>query len=66
MTLATALLFCAVALAAIATPGPTMLLALSNGSRIGVRRALPGMAGAMLSDFVLVGAVSLGLGTLLA
>jgi len=66
MTLATALMFCVVALAAIATPGPTMLLALNNGSRLGVRRALPGMAGAMLSDFVLVGAVAAGLGALLA
>ncbi|WP_208507893.1 LysE family translocator [Variovorax paradoxus] len=66
MTLTTALLFCIVALAAIATPGPTVLLALSNGSRRGVRGALPGMFGAMLSDFVLVGAVALGLGALLA
>ncbi|MCU4118856.1 LysE family translocator [Variovorax sp. N23] len=66
MTLATALLFCIVALAAIATPGPTMLLALTNGSRHGVRRSLPGMAGAMCSDVVLVGAVALGLGALLA
>jgi threonine/homoserine/homoserine lactone efflux protein len=66
MTLATALLFSIVALAAIATPGPTVLLALSNGSRRGVRGALPGMLGAVLSDFVLVGAVALGLGALLA
>lgn len=66
MTLATALLFALVAFAAIATPGPTVLLALSNGSRHGVRRALPGMLGAVLSDFVLVGAVALGLGALLA
>jgi len=66
MTLATALLFAIVAFAAIATPGPTVLLALSNGSRHGVRRALPGMLGAVLSDFVLVGAVALGLGALLA
>lgn len=66
MTLATALLFSIVALAAIATPGPTVLLALSNGSRRGVRGALPGIAGAVLSDFVLVGAVALGLGALLA
>jgi threonine/homoserine/homoserine lactone efflux protein len=66
MTLATALLFAVVAFAAIATPGPTVLLALSNGSRHGVRRALPGMLGAVLSDFVLVGAVALGLGALLA
>jgi threonine/homoserine/homoserine lactone efflux protein len=55
-----------VALAAIATPGPTVLLALSNGSRRGVRGALPGILGAVLSDFVLVGAVALGLGALLA
>lgn len=66
MTLTTALLFSIVALAAIATPGPTVLLALSNGSRRGVRGALPGMFGAMLSDFVLVGAVALGMGALLA
>lgn len=66
MTLTTLLLFSAVALVAIVTPGPTMLLALANGSRYGVRRALPGMAGAVASDFVLVGAVALGLGALLA
>ncbi|MDQ0026537.1 threonine/homoserine/homoserine lactone efflux protein [Variovorax paradoxus] len=66
MTFATALLFSIVALAAIATPGPTVLLALSNGSRRGVRGAMPGILGAVLSDFVLVGAVALGLGTLLA
>jgi len=59
-------LFALVALVAIATPGPTVLLALSNGSRFGVRRSLPGMLGAVLSDFVLVGAVALGLGALLA
>ena len=59
-------LFAVVALVAIATPGPTVLLALSNGSRFGVRRSLPGMLGAVLSDFVLVGAVALGLGALLA
>ncbi len=66
MTLTTALLFSIVALAAIATPGPTVLLALNNGTRHGVRGALPGMAGAALSDLVLVGAVALGLGALLA
>jgi threonine/homoserine/homoserine lactone efflux protein len=66
MNLTTLLLFTLVALVAIATPGPTVLLALANGSRYGVRRALPGMLGAVLSDFVLVGAVALGLGALLA
>jgi threonine/homoserine/homoserine lactone efflux protein len=62
----TLLLFSAVALVAIATPGPTVLLALANGSRFGLRRSVPGMAGAVVSDFVLVGAVALGLGALLA
>jgi len=66
MPFATLLLFSLVALIAIATPGPTVLLALANGSRYGVRRSLPGMAGAVLSDFVLIGAVVLGLGALLA
>lgn len=58
--------FAAVAFIGIATPGPTTLLALSNGSRFGIRSALPGMAGAVISDFVLIGAVGLGLGALLA
>lgn len=66
MTPATLLVFALVALVAIATPGPTVLLALANGARYGVRRALPGMLGAVTSDFVLVGAVALGLGALLA
>ena len=58
--------FAAVAFIGIATPGPTVLLALANGSRFGVRRALWGMLGAILSDFVLIGAVAIGLGALLA
>ena len=62
----TLLAFAIVAFIGIATPGPTVLLALANGSRFGVRRALTGMAGAVLSDFVLIGAVALGLGALLA
>ncbi len=66
MNTTTLLVFSLVALVAIATPGPTVLLALANGSRFGVRRAVPGMLGAVASDFVLVGAVALGLGTLLA
>jgi threonine/homoserine/homoserine lactone efflux protein len=66
MNTTTLLLFSMVALVAIATPGPTVLLALANGSRYGVRRSVPGMLGAVVSDFVLVGAVALGLGALLA
>ncbi|MBS0455215.1 MAG: LysE family translocator [Proteobacteria bacterium] len=66
MNISTLAIFALVALVAIATPGPTVLLALANGSRLGVRRSLPGMFGAVVSDFVLVGAVALGLGALLA
>jgi threonine/homoserine/homoserine lactone efflux protein len=66
MTEITLLAFALVAFIGIATPGPTVLLALTNGSRFGVRRALVGMIGAVLSDFVLIGAVALGLGALLA
>lgn len=66
MQATTLLAFSLVALIAIATPGPTVLLALANGSRFGLRRSVPGMFGAVASDFVLVGAVALGLGALLA
>jgi threonine/homoserine/homoserine lactone efflux protein len=62
----TLILFSTVAFVGIATPGPTVLLALTNGSRFGVRASLPGMAGAVLSDFILISAVAVGLGALLA
>ncbi|MBP1853537.1 threonine/homoserine/homoserine lactone efflux protein [Rhizobium halophytocola] len=66
MTDMTVLAFALVAFIGIATPGPTVLLALANGSRFGPRRACFGMIGAVLSDFVLIGAVALGLGALLS
>ncbi|WP_439811138.1 LysE family translocator [Bordetella bronchiseptica] len=66
MTLATLALFVLASGLIIVTPGPTVLLALSNGSRHGVRRACWGMAGAVLADLVLVAAVASGLGMLLA
>jgi len=62
----TLLIFSVVAFIGIATPGPTVLLALTNGSRFGVRASLPGMFGAVLSDFILISAVAVGLGALLA
>jgi threonine/homoserine/homoserine lactone efflux protein len=62
----TLLIFAFAAFVVVATPGPTVLLALTNGSRFGIRAALPGMLGAVLSDFILVGAAALGLGALLA
>jgi threonine/homoserine/homoserine lactone efflux protein len=62
----TLLIFGLVAFIGIATPGPTVLLALTNGSRFGVRASLAGMVGAVLSDFILISAVAVGLGALLA
>lgn len=62
----TLLIFSLVAFLGVATPGPTVLLALTNGSRFGVRASVPGMVGAVLSDFVLISAVAVGLGALLA
>ncbi len=55
-------LFATVALVTVASPGPTSLLALSNDARLGLLAALPGVAGATLSDLVLVAAVAMGLG----
>lgn len=45
MTTTVILTFALVAFIGIATPGPTVLLALSNGSRYGLRAACFGMAG---------------------
>ena len=66
MSSAALLAFAGVALLCVATPGPTTLLALSNGSRFGLRAALPGMAGAVASDLLLMAAATAGLSTLLA
>jgi threonine/homoserine/homoserine lactone efflux protein len=62
----TLFVFTVVAFIAIATPGPTVLLALTNGSRYGVSASVPGMVGAVLSNFVLIAAVAVGLGALLS
>jgi threonine/homoserine/homoserine lactone efflux protein len=48
-----------------AIPGPTMLLALNNGATGGMRLAAWGIAGAALSDLVLIGDVGCGLGAIL-
>lgn len=48
------------------TPGPTMLLALSNGIAGGMRRAVWGILGAALGSSIVIGVVALGLGSLLA
>ncbi|MCB1997213.1 MAG: LysE family translocator [Ottowia sp.] len=59
-------LFAAAALMTVASPGPTSLLALNNGTRHGLRGALPGVVGAALSDLALIVAVALGLGAVVA
>lgn len=58
--------FALLALVVVMTPGPTVLLALSNGSRFGFGSASYGVAGAALSDAVLITAAALGLGAILA
>ncbi|MGJ7492374.1 LysE family translocator [Variovorax sp. ZT4R33] len=62
----TLLLFAAASLVLAVTPGPTMLLALSNGIAGGMRRAAWGIAGASLGSALVIGAVAVGLGSLLA
>jgi len=48
-------------------PGPNNLLALSNGTRVGARRAILGAAVGRMSAFVLmIGATAVGLGAVLA
>ncbi len=49
-----------------ATPGPTMLLALSNGMSGGLRVAVFGILGASLGSSLLITGVAFGLGSLLA
>ena len=65
MDTASILAFSLLAFFTTVTPGPTVLLALSNGARHGLRFAAAGIAGAVLSDLLLVGTVALGLGALL-
>ncbi len=65
MTTSTLLLFCASSIMLALTPGPTMLLALSNGIAAGTRVAAYGIAGATLASALLIATVALGLGALL-
>lgn len=58
--------FALLALVVVVTPGPTVLLALSNGSRFGLGAAGFGIVGAALSDGALIAAAGLGLGAVLA
>lgn len=64
-SLQTLLMFATASLALAVIPGPTMLLALSNGMNGGMRRAAWGMAGANLGSALVMGVVAVGLGSLL-
>ena len=66
MTLTTILLYAITCFTVTVTPGPTMLLALANGTSRNWRIAGMGILGAALSDILLIGAVSIGLGAVLA
>ena len=66
MSLDTLLLFVLASLALAITPGPTMLLALSNGISGGMRAAAWGIAGASMGSCIVITTVALGLGSLLA
>jgi threonine/homoserine/homoserine lactone efflux protein len=65
MDTSTLVLYIITVSAVMMTPGPSMLLALSNGASGGMRVAAFGIAGAALSDLLLIGAVGCGLGALL-
>lgn len=62
----TLIAFALVVFVTVGTPGPTVILALTNGSRFGLRRAGAGILGAALSDIALISCAALGLGALLA
>jgi len=66
MSLDTLLLFVIASLALAITPGPTMLLAMSNGIAGGMRAAGWGIAGASLGSTIVIATVALGLGSVLA
>lgn len=65
MDLTTLVLYVVAVSAVTVIPGPTMLLALNNGAHGGPRIAACGIAGAALSDLILIAAVGCGLGALL-
>ena len=64
-SLQTLMMFATASLALAVIPGPTMLLALSNGMSGGLRRAAWGMAGATLGSAVVIAVVAIGLGSLM-
>lgn len=64
-SLQTLLLFATASLALAVIPGPTMLLALSNGMGGGLRRAAWGIGGATVGSAAVIAIVAVGLGSLM-
>ncbi len=66
MTLTTYLLYVAAVALLILTPGPTMLMCLTNAINHGPRRAMTSVAGAVTAVLGVMGLSAMGLGALLA
>jgi len=60
------LLFLIIAVATVMSPGPGVLLTLTNAIRFGVRGAIGGMLGLAVGAFIVAGVSATGLGLLLA
>lgn len=59
------MLYLATVLVASASPGPVMLLAMTNGAQVGMRRTLAGIAGSSLGHLALMAVSFAGLSALL-
>lgn len=66
MTLSTYLLYVAAVALLIATPGPTMLMCMTNAVNHGPRRAMTSVAGSVTAVLVVMALSAMGLGALLA
>ena len=66
MTLSTYLLYLAAVAVLIVTPGPTMLMCVTNALNHGPARALASAAGALVASVAVMALSALGLGALLA
>ncbi|MBX3655571.1 MAG: LysE family translocator [Ramlibacter sp.] len=66
MTLSTYLLYVAAVALLILTPGPTMLMCVTNAVNHGPRRAMTSVAGAVTAILCVMGLSAMGLGALLA
>jgi len=59
-------LFFSITFVVSASPGPVMLSCMSNGGRLGLRKAFSGMVGASLGNLVLVVLSAIGLGFIIS